>query len=119
MEFQNEIRKGFNSVFKFKCKICGIKSSIYSENINESKYLGFNLAVINGTLAVGMYFGILNQIKYLLYTCIFYSLKVRLSQWRIKNYLLLIKKISSLIFFILWGVQIWRTSLLKKYATNN
>ncbi|KAF0708510.1 YqaJ domain-containing protein [Aphis craccivora] len=54
MEFQNEIRKGFNSVFKFKCKICGIKSSIYSENINESKYLGFNLAVINGTLAVGI-----------------------------------------------------------------
>ncbi|XP_050065628.1 uncharacterized protein LOC126554615 [Aphis gossypii] len=52
MEFQNEIRKGFNSVFKFKCKICGIQSSFYSENINESKYLGINLAVINGTLAL-------------------------------------------------------------------
>lgn len=59
MEFQNEIRKGFNSIFQFKCKMCGINSSIYSENINEPKYLGINLAVINGTLAVGMYFGIL------------------------------------------------------------
>jgi len=39
--------------------MCGIKSSIYSENINEPKYLGINLAVINGTLAVGMYFRIL------------------------------------------------------------
>lgn len=39
--------------------MCGINSSIYSENINEPKYLGINLAVINGTLAVGMYFGIL------------------------------------------------------------
>lgn len=60
MEFQNEIRKGFNSTFQFKCKMCGIKSSVYSENINnEPKYLEINLAVINGTLAVGMYFRIL------------------------------------------------------------
>jgi len=46
--------------------MCGIKSSIYSEKINEPKYLGINLAVINGTLAVGMYFGILKKINYLL-----------------------------------------------------
>lgn len=55
MEFQNEIRKGYSSVFTFKCKMCGTTSSICTENTNDSKYLGINQAVINGTLAIGTY----------------------------------------------------------------
>lgn len=32
LEFLNEIRKGCLSTFQFKCKVCGIKENINSEN---------------------------------------------------------------------------------------
>ncbi|XP_050537060.1 uncharacterized protein LOC126903111 [Daktulosphaira vitifoliae] len=54
MEFKNEIRKGYNSVFYFKCKMCGTTSSFTSENQNENKYLEINQAIVNGTLAIGI-----------------------------------------------------------------
>lgn len=44
--------------------MCDIRSSIYSENNNESKYLGINFAVINGISTIGMYFYILKLTKY-------------------------------------------------------
>lgn len=55
MEFQNEIRKRYSSEFTFKCKMCGNTSSISTENTHDSKYLGINQAVVNGTLAIGTY----------------------------------------------------------------
>lgn len=56
MEFKSELRKGYISIFTFKCKMCGTMSKIASENPNDTKYLGINQAVINGTLAIGKQF---------------------------------------------------------------
>lgn len=62
MEFKSEFRRGFNSVFKFTCKMCGINLNISSENDkkigiidsnNSSHYLPINQALVNGSLAIG------------------------------------------------------------------
>lgn len=60
MEFKSEHRKGYISIFTFECKMCGIISTISSENSNGSNYLGINQAVVNGTLAIGTSFILIN-----------------------------------------------------------
>lgn len=54
MEFKMEIRKGYNSKFKFECKMCGTVTLISTENENETKYLPINKAIVNGSLAIGL-----------------------------------------------------------------
>jgi len=55
MEFQSEKIYGFHSIFYFNCKVCGIKSKLYSEKIQEQHIIPINKAVINGCQAVGKY----------------------------------------------------------------
>lgn len=55
MEFQNEQRKGYNSSFKFKCKMCNITSIFTSENEYDSQYMPINKALVNGSIAIGMF----------------------------------------------------------------
>lgn len=56
MVFISETRKGYMSVFTFKCKLCNIISKITSEILdNTSPYLPINKAIVNGSLAIGMY----------------------------------------------------------------
>jgi len=56
MEFQMEVRKGYSSTFNFECKMCGTTSCISTENEKENLYLPINQAITNGSLAIGMYF---------------------------------------------------------------
>lgn len=53
MEFQSEKIYGFHSVFNFKCKMCGIKSKIYSAENAQQQCVPINKAIINGCQAVG------------------------------------------------------------------
>jgi len=56
MVFISETRKGYMSVFTFKCKMCNIISKITSEMLNNTApYLPINKAIVNGSLAIGMY----------------------------------------------------------------
>lgn len=53
-EFIKEIRKGYLSTFKFKCKICGFKQSINSEGeCNKSKDMNINIAIVSATVNTG------------------------------------------------------------------
>lgn len=61
MEFKSELRKRYISMFTFECTMCGTISKISSENPNDTKYLGINQAVINGTLAIGTQFIFFNK----------------------------------------------------------
>lgn len=55
MQFQSECRRGYKSVFIFKCKMCGKSSSITTEkDVPENNYLPINKAVVSGSLSVGM-----------------------------------------------------------------
>lgn len=56
MDFKMEVRKGYSSTFHFECKMCGTTSCISTENKNENPYLPINQAIINGSIAIGMYF---------------------------------------------------------------
>ncbi|CAI6370727.1 unnamed protein product [Macrosiphum euphorbiae] len=53
MEYVSEKLNGYFSTFEFKCKMCGIKMRISSENI-KADYLTINKAVLNGTVAIGI-----------------------------------------------------------------
>lgn len=53
VEFQNEIRKGFESSWVFKCKMCNLLTTINSES-KALNYVPINKAVINGTYAIGI-----------------------------------------------------------------
>lgn len=53
MVFQSEYRLGFTSTYTFKCKVCGIISSISSENLNSCQYMPLNKAIVSGSLAIG------------------------------------------------------------------
>jgi len=60
MEFISEIRRGYSSIFKYNCKMCGTKLNISSEidqkseSINSNKnYLPINQALVNGSIAIG------------------------------------------------------------------
>lgn len=46
LEFSNEIRKGFLSIFLFTCKVRNKKEIIYSENPTDS-VININMAVVN------------------------------------------------------------------------
>lgn len=51
MEFLNELRKGYLSTFQFKCKVCGIKENINSEDeICNSKNVNINMAIVSTTV---------------------------------------------------------------------
>jgi len=52
LEFTNEIRKGFFSIFVFTCKICGKKENIYSENPSDS-IININMAVVSAVVNIG------------------------------------------------------------------
>ncbi|CAI6355909.1 unnamed protein product [Macrosiphum euphorbiae] len=55
MVFISETRKGYMSVFTFKCKMCNIISKITSEMLNNTApYLPINKAIVNGSLAIGI-----------------------------------------------------------------
>ncbi|CAI6362985.1 unnamed protein product [Macrosiphum euphorbiae] len=55
MLFISETRKGYMSVFTFKCKMCNIISKITSEMLNNTApYLPINKAIVNGSLAIGI-----------------------------------------------------------------
>lgn len=57
MDFVSEIHVGFLSKFKFKCRMCGIKTLILSEKTGElTEHLPINEAAINGTLSIGIIF---------------------------------------------------------------
>lgn len=53
MTFISEKRRGYYSEFKFKCKMCGIISSIQSEKEN-STFLPINEGIVSGTIAIGI-----------------------------------------------------------------
>lgn len=53
VEFINEIRKGFESTWIFKCNMCNTLTKIESEN-KELVYVPINKAVVNGTCAIGI-----------------------------------------------------------------
>jgi len=63
MDFVSEIRVGFLSKFKFKCRMCGIKTLILSEKTEKTgeptEHLPINEAAVNGTLSIGMIFNYL------------------------------------------------------------
>lgn len=54
MKFENEIMKGFSSIFYFRCKMCGIVDQITSESPQEL-YMPINKALVNATLAIGRF----------------------------------------------------------------
>lgn len=54
MKFQKELRKGYRSIFVFKCKMCNIEISINSDKVNNTEYLEINKAVVNASLAIGI-----------------------------------------------------------------
>lgn len=55
MQFQSECRRGYKSVFIFKCKMCCKSSSITTEkDVPENNYLPINKAVVSGSLSIGM-----------------------------------------------------------------
>lgn len=56
MVFLSEYRKGYSSVFKFKCKMCNYESTIHTEKIIQTNSLGINKAIVNGSLAIGNLF---------------------------------------------------------------
>lgn len=54
LEFLSEIRKGYLSIFQFKCKICGLKQNISSENENnECNNININIAIVSATVNTG------------------------------------------------------------------
>lgn len=65
MQFLSEQRRGYSSIFKFRCKMCGITSIITSENEHDSNYLPINKALVNGSIAIGTDD---SMILYVLYT---------------------------------------------------
>jgi len=69
MVFQHECRRGYTSVFTFKCKMCNFESTMYSERSVQSNYLGINKAIVNGSLAIGNTYNIL--FKFNLYIIIY------------------------------------------------
>jgi len=52
MDFQSEVIRGFQSIFRFKCRICGIKTQIYTEKETENN-IPINKAVVNACQAIG------------------------------------------------------------------
>ncbi|KAL5245931.1 hypothetical protein ACI65C_013339 [Semiaphis heraclei] len=48
LEFTNEIRKGFLSIFLFTCKVCSKKEKIYSENPSDN-IININMAAVVNT----------------------------------------------------------------------
>jgi len=52
MDFQLEVIRGFQSVLRYKCGICGIKTQIYSEKETENN-IPINKAVVNAFQAIG------------------------------------------------------------------
>ncbi|XP_050063239.1 uncharacterized protein LOC126552568 [Aphis gossypii] len=53
VEFVKEIRKGFESTWIFKCKMCNCIMIIDSERVTPD-YLPINKSAVNGTIAVGI-----------------------------------------------------------------
>ncbi|CAI6374567.1 unnamed protein product [Macrosiphum euphorbiae] len=54
MVFQNECRRGYTSVFTFKCKMCNFENTIFSERTVQSNSFGINRAIVNGSLVIGI-----------------------------------------------------------------
>lgn len=86
MEFLTEHRRGCSSTFKFRCKMCGIKSIITSENDQDSNFLSINKALVNGSIAIGTDFVLLYVLPILIF---------------IATYFLNINYLISLVFAIL------------------
>ncbi|XP_060853394.1 uncharacterized protein LOC132931411 [Rhopalosiphum padi] len=64
MQFQSECRRGYKSVFIFKCKMCCKSSSITTEkDVPENNYLPINKAVVSGSLSIGIGFTQLNELS--------------------------------------------------------
>ncbi|XP_029342286.1 uncharacterized protein LOC103310448 [Acyrthosiphon pisum] len=53
VEFMKEIRKGFESTWIFKCKMCNLLTTILSET-KKLEYIPINKAITNGTCAIGI-----------------------------------------------------------------
>ncbi|XP_022166128.1 uncharacterized protein LOC111030767 isoform X3 [Myzus persicae] len=62
MKFENEIMKGFSSVFYFRCKMCDIVDQITSES-PEKLYMPINKALVNATLAIGIGYSQLTELS--------------------------------------------------------
>lgn len=54
MEFESELMRGYSSEFYFRCKMCGVKNKFLSENI-QNNYILINKALVNASLAIGIY----------------------------------------------------------------
>lgn len=55
VELINEIKKGFETTWVFKCKMCNLLTTIESEK-KDLDYVPINKAIINGTYAIGIRF---------------------------------------------------------------
>lgn len=54
MDFISEKQEGFRSVFKFSCKMCNLITYIFSEKKNPLNYIPLNVAIVSGTIGVGI-----------------------------------------------------------------
>jgi len=100
-----EVRKGYSLTFHFECKMCGTTSCISTENENENPYLPINQAIINGSVAIGMYFLVVLDIN-------------RLS----KDSGIILIVINCLLFniiILMSLIQILTSNVFKKYLRNN
>lgn len=52
-ELINEIQKGFETKWIFKCKMCNLLTTVESEN-KDPNYVPINKSVVNGTYAIGI-----------------------------------------------------------------
>lgn len=52
MEYISELRNGYSSVFKFRCKVCNIEFKLFSEKESDT-IMPINKALVNGCIATG------------------------------------------------------------------
>lgn len=55
MEFILETVRGYESDFKFQCKMCQKISLISTEKNDKKHYIPINKAVVSGSISIGMY----------------------------------------------------------------
>jgi len=64
MNFINEIRSGFYSVFLFKCNMCNLEKQISSTKIvPNSNNWSINKAAVSSSIAIGKYYSIYTNNK--------------------------------------------------------
>lgn len=53
MDYQSESIYGFQTIMTFKCRVCNIKKTLYSERDNETM-IPINKAVVNACQTIGI-----------------------------------------------------------------